>query len=190
MQPARPRSTGGRGGRGGNTQVVGGRGGPFVYHGGASTGMNNGVQKVEQGFAPPIPAVGPGQYLILALFTFHCCSHSKLMLCFTPLKQIIIIKCTCNHCRICIIFMFTALPVTNIRSNTIELTSSCLAIILRGNFVVAVQYGGHPPGGIPLPAVGMAMPNYSGQPQYGFPNSEVTWYASSSPFSSSYIGFL
>lgn len=63
VQPARPRSTGGRGGRGGNTQVVGGRGGPFVYHGVASTGINNGVQKVEPGFAPPIPAVGPGQYL-------------------------------------------------------------------------------------------------------------------------------
>lgn len=60
VQPARPRSTGGRGG---NTQVVGGRGGPFVYHGVASTGINNGVQKVEPGFAPPIPAVGPGQYL-------------------------------------------------------------------------------------------------------------------------------
>lgn len=58
VQPARPRSTGGRGGRGGNTQVVGGRGGPFVYHGVASTGINNGVQN-----APPIPAVGPGQYL-------------------------------------------------------------------------------------------------------------------------------
>ena len=44
-------------------QVVGGRGGSFVYHGGPATGMNNGVQKVEPGFAPPIPAVGPGQYL-------------------------------------------------------------------------------------------------------------------------------
>ncbi|KAG0560587.1 hypothetical protein M758_10G186900 [Ceratodon purpureus] len=97
VQPARPKISGGRGGRGGNIQVVGGRGGSFVYHGGPATGMNNGVQKVEPGFAPPIPAVGP------------------------------------------------------------------------------VQYGGHPPAGIPLPAVGMAMPNYSGQPQYGFPNSEVTW---------------
>jgi hypothetical protein len=61
VQSARPKSTGGRVGRGGNIQVVGGRGGSFVYHGGPATGMNNGVQKVEPGFAPPIPAVGPGQ---------------------------------------------------------------------------------------------------------------------------------
>lgn len=59
VQPARPRTTGGRGSRGGSTQVGGGRGGPFVYHGGASTGINN-VHKVEPGFSPPIPAVGPG----------------------------------------------------------------------------------------------------------------------------------
>jgi len=76
VQPVRPRSTGGRGG---NTQVVGGRGGPFVYHGGSSTGINNGVQKVEPGFAPPIPAVGPGQYL------FNFCCKSQLILCCTPL---------------------------------------------------------------------------------------------------------
>lgn len=59
VQPARLRSTGGRGGRGANAQVVGGRGGPYAYHGGASTGMNNVVQKVDPGFAPPIPGVGP-----------------------------------------------------------------------------------------------------------------------------------
>ncbi|XP_024400494.1 protein MLN51 homolog isoform X2 [Physcomitrium patens] len=95
-QSGRPKSTGGRGG---TTHVVGGRGGSFVYHGGPAAVMNNGVQKVDQGFASPIPAVGP----------------------------------------------------------------------------VAVQYGGHPSAGIALPAVGMAMPNYTSQPQFGFPNSEVTW---------------
>ncbi len=41
---------------------------------------------------------------------------------------------------------------------------------------VAVQYGGQPQTGMGVPAVGMAMPNYSGQPQYGFANQEVAWY--------------
>ena len=49
-------------------------------------------------------------------------------------------------------------------------------------FAVAVQYGGQAQAGMAVPAVGMAMPNYSGQPQYAFPNSEVAWY-SISPYS-------
>ena len=60
VQPARPKNTAARGGRGNNIQVVGERGGSFVY---PTTRMSNGVPKLEPGFAPPIPAVGPGQYL-------------------------------------------------------------------------------------------------------------------------------
>ncbi len=51
---------------------------------------------------------------------------------------------------------------------------------------VAVQYGGQPQTGMGVPAVGMAVPNYSGQPQYGFANQEVAWYGLCRRFSNSY----
>lgn len=37
-----------------------------------------------------------------------------------------------------------------------------------------------------VPAVGMAIPNYSGPPQFGYPNSEVAWYAFS-PFKAEWL---
>lgn len=42
-----------------------------------------------------------------------------------------------------------------------------------------MQFGGQHPGGIGVPAVGMAFPGYVAQPQLGLGNSEMTWY---SPF--------
>lgn len=38
-----------------------------------------------------------------------------------------------------------------------------------------VQFTGQPQAGLGVPAVGMALPGYSSQPQFGFANSEVTW---------------
>lgn len=40
-----------------------------------------------------------------------------------------------------------------------------------------MQFGGQHPGGIGVPAVGMAFPGYVAQPQgLGIGNSEMTWY--------------
>ncbi|KAJ4952432.1 hypothetical protein NE237_029264 [Protea cynaroides] len=38
-----------------------------------------------------------------------------------------------------------------------------------------MQFGGQHPGGLGVPAVGMALPGYFAQPQLGFGNSEMTW---------------
>ncbi|XP_068648676.1 protein MLN51 homolog [Aristolochia californica] len=38
-----------------------------------------------------------------------------------------------------------------------------------------MQFGGQHPGGLGVPAVGMALPGYVAQPQLGFGNSEMTW---------------
>ena len=43
-----------------------------------------------------------------------------------------------------------------------------------------MQFGGQHPGGLGVPAVGMAFPGYVAQPQLGLGNSEMTWYAESS----------
>ncbi|KAJ7514533.1 hypothetical protein O6H91_23G048600 [Diphasiastrum complanatum] len=40
---------------------------------------------------------------------------------------------------------------------------------------VAVQYTGQSQGGLGVPAVGVALPSFGGQPQYGFGDSEITW---------------
>ncbi|KAJ7557079.1 hypothetical protein O6H91_05G110900 [Diphasiastrum complanatum] len=40
---------------------------------------------------------------------------------------------------------------------------------------VAVQYAGQSQGGLGVPAVGVALPSFGGQHQYGFGNSEITW---------------
>ncbi|KAG5523390.1 hypothetical protein RHGRI_035267 [Rhododendron griersonianum] len=42
-------------------------------------------------------------------------------------------------------------------------------------FLPVMQFGGQHPGGMGLPAVGMAFPGYVGQPQLGMGNSEMTW---------------
>ena len=39
-----------------------------------------------------------------------------------------------------------------------------------------MQFGGQHPGGMGVPAVGMAFPGYVGQPQLGLGKSEMTWY--------------
>lgn len=39
-----------------------------------------------------------------------------------------------------------------------------------------MQFGGQHPGGIGVPAVGMAFPGYVAQSQLGMGNSEMTWY--------------
>ena len=39
-----------------------------------------------------------------------------------------------------------------------------------------MQFGAQHPGGIGVPAVGMAFPGYVAQPN-GLPNSEMTWYS-------------
>lgn len=39
-----------------------------------------------------------------------------------------------------------------------------------------MPFGGQHPGGMGLPALGMAFPGYVGQPQAGMGNSEMTWY--------------
>lgn len=41
-----------------------------------------------------------------------------------------------------------------------------------------MQFGGQHPGGVGVPAVGMAFPGYVTQPQLGLGNSEMTWYCS------------
>lgn len=46
----------------------------------------------------------------------------------------------------------------------------CLSIVM--------QFGGQHPGGLGVPAVGMAFPGYVAQP-HGLGNSEMTWYATS-----------
>lgn len=38
-----------------------------------------------------------------------------------------------------------------------------------------VQFAGQPQAGLGVPTVGVALPGYSNQPQFSFPNSEVTW---------------
>ncbi|KAI5084554.1 hypothetical protein GOP47_0000723 [Adiantum capillus-veneris] len=38
-----------------------------------------------------------------------------------------------------------------------------------------VQFAGQPQANLGVPTVGVALPGYSSQPQFGFPNSEVTW---------------
>lgn len=38
-----------------------------------------------------------------------------------------------------------------------------------------VQFSGQPQANLGVPTVGVALPGYSSQPQFGFPNSEVTW---------------
>lgn len=42
--------------------------------------------------------------------------------------------------------------------------------------LAVMQFGGQHPGGIGVPAVGMAFPGYVAQPQLGLGNSEMTWY--------------
>ncbi|GKV10139.1 hypothetical protein SLEP1_g21548 [Rubroshorea leprosula] len=42
-------------------------------------------------------------------------------------------------------------------------------------FLPVMQFGGQHPGGIGVPAVGMAFPGYVTQPQLGLGNSEMTW---------------
>ncbi|KAL0463892.1 UNVERIFIED_CONTAM: protein MLN51 [Sesamum latifolium] len=42
-------------------------------------------------------------------------------------------------------------------------------------FLPVMQFGGQHPGGIGVPAVGMAFPGYVAQPQIGLGNSEMTW---------------
>ncbi|CAA0824442.1 CASC3/Barentsz eIF4AIII binding [Striga hermonthica] len=42
-------------------------------------------------------------------------------------------------------------------------------------FLPVMQFGGQHPGGIGVPAVGMAFPGYVGQPQLGRGSSEMTW---------------
>ncbi|KAL0429827.1 UNVERIFIED_CONTAM: protein MLN51 [Sesamum radiatum] len=42
-------------------------------------------------------------------------------------------------------------------------------------FLPVMQFGGQHPGGIGVPAVGMAFPGYVAQPQVGLGNSEMTW---------------
>ncbi|XP_073140445.1 protein MLN51 homolog isoform X2 [Henckelia pumila] len=42
-------------------------------------------------------------------------------------------------------------------------------------FLPVMQFGGKHPGGMGVPAVGMAFPGYVGQPQPGLGNSEMTW---------------
>ncbi|KDP37188.1 hypothetical protein JCGZ_06244 [Jatropha curcas] len=42
-------------------------------------------------------------------------------------------------------------------------------------FLPVMQFGGQHPGGIGVPAVGMAFPGYVAQPQLGLGNSEMTW---------------
>ena len=43
--------------------------------------------------------------------------------------------------------------------------------------LAVMQFGGQHPGGIGVPAVGMAFPGYVAQPQLGLGNSEMTWYS-------------
>ncbi|KAF9685222.1 hypothetical protein SADUNF_Sadunf03G0032400 [Salix dunnii] len=42
-------------------------------------------------------------------------------------------------------------------------------------FLPVMQFGGQHPGGLGVPAVGMAFPGYVAQPQLGLGNSEMTW---------------
>ncbi|KAL3618333.1 hypothetical protein CASFOL_038654 [Castilleja foliolosa] len=42
-------------------------------------------------------------------------------------------------------------------------------------FLPVMQFGGQHPGGMGVPAVGMAFPGYVGQPQHGRGTSEMTW---------------
>ncbi|WCJ40687.1 CASC3/Barentsz eIF4AIII binding [Euphorbia peplus] len=42
-------------------------------------------------------------------------------------------------------------------------------------FLPVMQFGGQHPGGLGVPAVGMAFPGYVGNPQLGLGNSEMTW---------------
>ncbi|KAM3747714.1 hypothetical protein ACB098_05G055700 [Castanea mollissima] len=42
-------------------------------------------------------------------------------------------------------------------------------------FLPVMQFGGQHPGGVGVPAVGMAFPGYVTQPQLGLGNSEMTW---------------
>lgn len=39
-----------------------------------------------------------------------------------------------------------------------------------------MPFGGQHPGGMGVPAVGMAFPGYVAHPQHGMGNSEMTWY--------------
>lgn len=39
-----------------------------------------------------------------------------------------------------------------------------------------MPFGGQHPGGMGVPAVGMAFPGYVAQPQLGMGNSEMAWY--------------
>ena len=43
------------------------------------------------------------------------------------------------------------------------------------NICEVMQFGGQHPGGIGVPAVGMAFPGYVAQSQLGMGNSEMTW---------------
>lgn len=45
----------------------------------------------------------------------------------------------------------------------------------RPTFLPVMQFGGQHPGGLGVPAVGMAFPGYVAQPQLGLGNSEMTW---------------
>jgi hypothetical protein len=47
------------------------------------------------------------------------------------------------------------------------------------DWYAVMQFGSQHPGGIGVPAVGMAFPGYVAQPQLGLGNSEMTWYAES-----------
>ena len=48
--------------------------------------------------------------------------------------------------------------------------------LLSLNACKVMQFGGQHPGGIGVPAVGMAFPGYVAQSQLGMGNSEMTWY--------------
>lgn len=54
-----------------------------------------------------------------------------------------------------------------------------MSVLIVINWFAVMQFGAQHPGGMGVPAVGMAFPGYVAQPQLGLGNSEMTWYSNS-----------
>lgn len=57
-----------------------------------------------------------------------------------------------------------------------HICSLIIHFLIVVNWHAVMQFGGQHPGGVGVPAVGMAFPGYVAQPQLGLGNSEMTWY--------------
>ena len=85
--------------------------------------------------------------------------------------------CYCKFDGIAVYLLPPPPPSPSLFYQTFVSSGYISILVLIWLYLLAVmQFGGQHPGGIGVPAVGMAFPGYVAQPQLGLGNSEMTWY--------------